>query len=102
MPSRTACGSRVSGSFGRAFAYRPTSAGGLGAVVLGLIGYFVLGIDPSTTSQIVSQFGGAGTQEQGKVGTPEDWKWPPGRIDHWGLSKKDTAKTGPAEQVLRF
>jgi len=37
-----------------------------------------------------------------KVGTPEDWKWPPGRIDHWGLSKKDTAKTGPAEQVLRF
>ena len=37
-----------------------------------------------------------------KVGTPEDWKWPPGRIDHWGLSKKDTAKTGPAEQMLRF
>ena len=37
-----------------------------------------------------------------KVGAPEDWKWPPGRIDHWGLSKKDTAKTGPAEQVLRF
>jgi predicted metalloprotease len=48
------------------------AGGGLGAVVLGLIGYFVLGIDPSTTSQIVSQFGGAGTQEQGKVGTPED------------------------------
>jgi len=37
-----------------------------------------------------------------KVGTPEDWKWPPGRIDHWGISKKDTAKTGPAEAVLRF
>jgi len=37
-----------------------------------------------------------------KVGTPEDWKWPPGRMDHWGLSKKDTAKTGPAEAVLRF
>jgi 2,3-dihydroxy-p-cumate/2,3-dihydroxybenzoate 3,4-dioxygenase len=37
-----------------------------------------------------------------RVGTPEDWKWPPGRIDHWGISKKDTAKTGPAEQVLRF
>jgi catechol 2,3-dioxygenase-like lactoylglutathione lyase family enzyme len=37
-----------------------------------------------------------------RVGTPADWKWPPGRIDHWGLSKKDTAKTGPAEQVLRF
>jgi 2,3-dihydroxy-p-cumate/2,3-dihydroxybenzoate 3,4-dioxygenase len=37
-----------------------------------------------------------------KVGAPEDWKWPPGRIDHWGLSKKDTARTGPAEKVLRF
>jgi 2,3-dihydroxy-p-cumate/2,3-dihydroxybenzoate 3,4-dioxygenase len=37
-----------------------------------------------------------------RVGTPEDWKWPPGRIDHWGISKKDIAKTGPAEQVLRF
>jgi catechol 2,3-dioxygenase-like lactoylglutathione lyase family enzyme len=37
-----------------------------------------------------------------KVGSPADWKWPPGRIDHWGLSKKDTARTGPAEQVFRF
>lgn len=37
-----------------------------------------------------------------RVGGPEDWKWPPGRIDHWGLSRKDTAKTGPAEQVFRF
>ena len=37
-----------------------------------------------------------------RVGAPEDWKWPPGRMDHWGLSKKDTAKTGPAEQALRF
>ena len=37
-----------------------------------------------------------------KVGTPEDWKWPPGRIDHWGMSKKDTAKTVAAERVLRF
>ena len=37
-----------------------------------------------------------------RVGGPEDWKWPPGRIDHWGLSKKDTAKTGPAERVFRF
>jgi catechol 2,3-dioxygenase-like lactoylglutathione lyase family enzyme len=37
-----------------------------------------------------------------RVGGPEDWKWPPGRMDHWGLSKKDTAKTGPAERVFRF
>lgn len=37
-----------------------------------------------------------------KVGSPEDWKWPPGRIDHWGVSKKDTARTSAAERVLRF
>jgi 2,3-dihydroxy-p-cumate/2,3-dihydroxybenzoate 3,4-dioxygenase len=37
-----------------------------------------------------------------KVGAPEDWKWPPGRIDHWGLSKKDTARTSVAERTFRF
>jgi catechol 2,3-dioxygenase-like lactoylglutathione lyase family enzyme len=37
-----------------------------------------------------------------RVGTPEDWKWPPGRIDHWGVSRKDTAKTGAAELHFRF
>ncbi len=37
-----------------------------------------------------------------RVGGPEDWKWPPGRIDHWGLSKKDTARTSAAEKVFRF
>ena len=37
-----------------------------------------------------------------KVGGLEDWQWPPGRIDHWGISKKDTAKTGPAERLYRF
>jgi catechol 2,3-dioxygenase-like lactoylglutathione lyase family enzyme len=37
-----------------------------------------------------------------KVGGPEDWKWSGGRMDHWGLSKKDTAKTSPAEKTFRF
>ena len=40
--------------------------------------------------------------EDYKVGGPEDWKWPPGRIDHWGLSKKDTARTSVAERTFRF
>ena len=40
--------------------------------------------------------------EDYKVGSPEDWKWPPGRIDHWGLSKKDTARTEAAERLFRF
>jgi hypothetical protein len=37
-----------------------------------------------------------------KVGGPDDWKWPPGRIDQWGVSAKDTAKTAAAERVFRF
>src|SRR5688500_2792582 len=37
-----------------------------------------------------------------KVGGPEDWKWPPGRIDHWGVSKKDIARTSAAEKILTF
>ena len=37
-----------------------------------------------------------------RVGGPEDWKWPPGRIDHWGLSKKDTVRTAAAETVFKF
>jgi catechol 2,3-dioxygenase-like lactoylglutathione lyase family enzyme len=40
--------------------------------------------------------------EDYKVGGPDDWKWPPGRIDHWGVSKKDVAKTSVAERVYRF
>lgn len=48
------------------------AGGGLGVVVIGLIGYFLFGIDPTTTQQIASQFGGAGSQERGQVGTPQD------------------------------
>ncbi len=37
-----------------------------------------------------------------KVGGPEDWKWPPGRVDQWGVSSKDTARIAVAERVFRF
>ena len=37
-----------------------------------------------------------------KVGGPEDWKWPPGRIDHWGLSKRDDERLHAAERSFRF
>ena len=37
-----------------------------------------------------------------KVGGPEDWKWPAGRTDHWGVSAKDVAKTSVAERAFRF
>lgn len=47
------------------------AGGGIGAVVIGLIGYFVLGINPQTTQALLGQFGGMG-QERGEVGTPKD------------------------------
>ena len=37
-----------------------------------------------------------------KVGAPEDWSWPEGRIDQWGLSDKDVAALGRAERTFRF
>jgi uncharacterized protein len=48
------------------------AGGGLGVAIIGLLGYFLFGIDPSTTSQVVSALGGAGSQERGQVGTPQD------------------------------
>jgi catechol 2,3-dioxygenase-like lactoylglutathione lyase family enzyme len=37
-----------------------------------------------------------------KVGGPEDWKWPEGRIDHWGVTVKDVARISAAERLYRF
>jgi catechol 2,3-dioxygenase-like lactoylglutathione lyase family enzyme len=38
--------------------------------------------------------------EQYRVGGPEDWKWPPGRTDHWGISTRDNARMHAAERAL--
>ena len=35
-----------------------------------------------------------------KVGGPEDWKWPPGRTDQWGVSTKDHDRIAKAEQAF--
>ena len=47
------------------------AGGGIGVVILAAIGYFVFDIDPATTTQLASQFGGAGVSE-GKAGSPSD------------------------------
>ena len=39
------------------------AGGGIGLALLGLIGYYFLGIDPSTTEQVARQLG-AGQQQQ--------------------------------------
>ena len=40
--------------------------------------------------------------EDYKVGGPEDWKWPPNRADHWGVSTRDSATMSAAEKNFRF
>ena len=37
-----------------------------------------------------------------RVGAPEDWTWPEGRIDQWGISTKDVDALRAAEQRFRF
>jgi catechol 2,3-dioxygenase-like lactoylglutathione lyase family enzyme len=37
-----------------------------------------------------------------KTGTPEDWKWPPNRNDHWGVSPRNSAAISRAEREFRF
>jgi catechol 2,3-dioxygenase len=35
-------------------------------------------------------------------GTPEDWKWPPGRYDQWGISPPPTARLKQAQRQVFF
>ncbi len=37
-----------------------------------------------------------------KTGAPEDWTWPPNRIDKWGISDKDFDNLSKAEKVFRY
>ena len=49
------------------------AGGGIGVFVLALIGYFVFGIDPATTTQVAGQLGqGSGQQEQVSPSNPND------------------------------
>lgn len=36
------------------------------------------------------------------TGSPEDWTWPEGRIDQWGVSTKDVALITETEKKFRF
>jgi len=63
-----------------------------------VFGYFIApfgGVIEYTTE--VSEVG-----DDYKVGGPEDWKWPEGRIDHWGVTAKDVARISVAERLFRF
>ena len=40
--------------------------------------------------------------EDYRAGAPDDWAWPPNRIDQWGVSDKDFAGLRAAEEKFRF
>jgi hypothetical protein len=33
---------------------------------------------------------------------PEDWKWPQGRVDHWGISAAPSARLKEAQKQIAF
>ena len=37
-----------------------------------------------------------------RTGGPDDWKWPPGRIDHWGISRPPSAELKQAQKQIFF
>jgi catechol 2,3-dioxygenase len=37
-----------------------------------------------------------------RVGRPDDWKWPPGRVDHWGVSDPPSDRMKAAQRKIRF
>ena len=37
-----------------------------------------------------------------RTGAPEDWKWPPGRIDHWGIGTGPSAELKAAQKKIGF
>ena len=37
-----------------------------------------------------------------RTGGPDDWKWPPGRIDHWGIGTGPSAELKAAQRKIHF
>lgn len=40
--------------------------------------------------------------ENYRVGRPDDWKWPPGRVDQWGISAPPSARLKEAQRAVFF
>jgi catechol-2,3-dioxygenase len=36
------------------------------------------------------------------AGSPDDWKWPPGRVDQWGISTPPSARLKQAQRAISF
>jgi len=40
--------------------------------------------------------------ESYRAGGPDDWKWPAGRVDHWGISAPPSARLKEAQRLVHF
>jgi catechol 2,3-dioxygenase len=61
-----------------------------------VFGYFVAPFGPVVEyTAEVEQVG-----DDYRVGGPEDWKWPAGRTDHWGISTRDNSRMHAAERSV--
>ena len=63
-----------------------------------VFGYFVAPFGP--VIEYTAEVGEVG--EDYRVGGPDDWTWPPGRMDHWGVSTRDTPRMHAAERAVSW
>ena len=63
-----------------------------------VFGYFVSPFGP--VIEYTAEVGEV--DENYRVGGPDDWKWPPGRMDHWGISTRDTERMHAAERIVTW
>jgi 2,3-dihydroxy-p-cumate/2,3-dihydroxybenzoate 3,4-dioxygenase len=63
-----------------------------------VFGYFVAPFGPAIeyTAEVME------VGDDYRVGGPEDWKWPPGRTDHWGISARDNERMHAAERAMTW
>jgi catechol 2,3-dioxygenase-like lactoylglutathione lyase family enzyme len=63
-----------------------------------VFGYFIAPFGP--VIEYTSEVGEV--DESYRVGGPDDWRWPPGRMDHWGISTRDTERMHAAERSVMW
>jgi 2,3-dihydroxy-p-cumate/2,3-dihydroxybenzoate 3,4-dioxygenase len=61
-----------------------------------VFGYFIAPFGPVV--EYTCEVGEVG--DDYRIGGPDDWKWPPGRTDHWGISTRDSERMHAAERSV--
>jgi catechol 2,3-dioxygenase-like lactoylglutathione lyase family enzyme len=63
-----------------------------------VFGYFIAPFGP--VIEYTCEVGEVG--DNYRVGGPDDWTWPPGRMDHWGISTRDSERMHAAERSVTW